>query len=312
MPRPSKLTPEQWAAARRRWEGCDRIGFAWLREEVLAAFGDAPSRPAMQQMAESQGWKKGGPPSEPIPPASASRKVSQPPAKATAPSRKVTAAGDSNPAAAAPEAAAKPRTAQKAEKPPGYAGTGRPGLYRPEYAEQIIAFFDVEPYKEVTVEGRSGPRVELVPNTFPTLQRFAHRIGVRATTVSDWATAVDSEGKPRHPEFAEAYARARELQEALFVEGTVAGVFSDRFAPFMAKNMFGWKDKTEVAVEVDPVSVEHLQEVFVKRMEAAQERMAEVYARRRAARLAADAVPISTLQALTLAGPAGVADAGGD
>lgn len=69
MGRPSKLTPEQWAAARRRWEGSDREGFAWLREEVLVAFGDAPSRPAFVQMARDQGWKKGGPPSETLKPA---------------------------------------------------------------------------------------------------------------------------------------------------------------------------------------------------------------------------------------------------
>lgn len=298
MPRPSKLTPEQWAVARRRWEGCDRIGFAWLREEVLAAFGDAPSRPAMQQMAESQGWQKGGPASDPIPPASASRKVSPPPAKATAPARKVTDPSESE--EVSPPAQIK-RSPPAKEKPPGYAGTGRPGLYRPEYAEQIIAFFDIEPYKEVTVEGRSGPRVELVANTFPTLQRFASRLGVRAATVSDWATAVDKDGSPRHPEFAEAYARARELQEALFVEGTVVGAYSDRFGPFLAKNLFGWKDKTEVAVEVDQVSVEQLEEVFVSRMLAAQERMAQVVARRRAARLASDAVPASALTPLRAA-----------
>lgn len=62
MGRPSKLTPEQWAIARRRWEGSDKDGFAWLREEVLAEYGHAPTRPAIQQMAVRAGWSKNGKP----------------------------------------------------------------------------------------------------------------------------------------------------------------------------------------------------------------------------------------------------------
>ena len=60
------------------------------------------------------------------------------------------------------------------------------------------------------------------------------------------------------------------------MEGTMAGAFDSRFAQFLGKNLFGWKDKTEVAVEVDPVSVEELEATFLKRMTAAHERMAEV------------------------------------
>lgn len=53
-----RLTPEQWAAARRRWERDTRRGFEWLRAELEAELGRVPSRAAFQQMSNRQGWTR--------------------------------------------------------------------------------------------------------------------------------------------------------------------------------------------------------------------------------------------------------------
>jgi predicted transcriptional regulator len=49
----ARLTKEQWAEARARWESDKRDGFAWLSDEL------GVSRPAVSKMASSQGWSKG-------------------------------------------------------------------------------------------------------------------------------------------------------------------------------------------------------------------------------------------------------------
>jgi hypothetical protein len=56
-----RLTPDEWAQVRRRWEGDPRDGFAWLAAEIEAAWGVPITRPAVRQMATKPGaeWAKG-------------------------------------------------------------------------------------------------------------------------------------------------------------------------------------------------------------------------------------------------------------
>lgn len=69
MARQSKLTPEQWAIAKARWEGCDKLGFQWLAYEIADAWGITILRKSLEQMARKiQRWEKGG---DPVPELSA-------------------------------------------------------------------------------------------------------------------------------------------------------------------------------------------------------------------------------------------------
>jgi hypothetical protein len=62
-----KLTPEQWAVVRRRWEGCERAGFDWLPDEIMAAFaGVEVTRQGVSVRAKREAWAKGGKPSSPL------------------------------------------------------------------------------------------------------------------------------------------------------------------------------------------------------------------------------------------------------
>jgi hypothetical protein len=277
MGRPSKLTAEQWAAARRRWEGTDKAGFAWLREEVLAAFGDAPSRPAMQQMAAQQGWVKGGDPSEPLKPAEGQKRATSP-AKAPPPAKKVTRAVEK---ATPPQ----PPKVTQPEDPPGEVadevvdtppteqkrGPGRPTKYQPAFAREILDFFSKEPYTEVDVPQPSGlVKRQRMATDPPMLATFAKSIGVSVRTLNRWAIEVDDDtGKVRHPEFAEAFARAREFLEALLVRGGVLGLYDPRVVQFALKNLAGWADQPARASEVAPISKEELEATYIRDMEEA-------------------------------------------
>ncbi len=146
--------------------------------------------------------------------------------------------------------AAAPAKKPRATRPAGVAvpvrPVGRPSVYDPKFCEELMEFFSQPATREVTVRDAKGnERTEILPGTFPTLARFAAMIGVTRETLHDWATAKTLEGELRHPEFSFAYKKAKEFQEANLVEGTLAGAYNSTFAIFTAKNVLGWRDKTE-------------------------------------------------------------------
>jgi len=62
---------------------------------------------------------------------------------------------------------------------------GRPTDYRPCFAAQIIEYFlSHEPFREQRVPWGTGKeKIQLVPNKFPTITRFAANIGVCQETL---------------------------------------------------------------------------------------------------------------------------------
>ena len=123
---------------------------------------------------------------------------------------------------------------------------GRPTSYKDEYVDQLIEFFDTSVYTIKTTYDKEGnEKVEKVLNPFPTLARFATKIGVTRDTLYEWATARNEQGELKHPDFSYAYKRAKDFQEALLVEGAIGGMYQANFSIFTAKNVLGWRDKSE-------------------------------------------------------------------
>jgi hypothetical protein len=119
---------------------------------------------------------------------------------------------------------------------------GRPTKYRPEYCDEIVKFFDVEPYeyKEVVITLRNGGTLEKVerhPARLPTMERFASDIGVNGDTLVEWSK--------RHRAFSAAYARAKALQKDILITNGLQGLYNGPFAIFVAKNATDMEDKTE-------------------------------------------------------------------
>lgn len=123
---------------------------------------------------------------------------------------------------------------------------GRPPKYDDAFADQLIEFFSQAPTRTVTNYDKNGNETtQVLPGLFPTLARFATNIGVCRDTLHDWATAKNLDGTQKHPKFSDAYKRAKDLQEANLVEGTIVGAYNSTFAIFTAKNVLGWRDKIE-------------------------------------------------------------------
>ena len=143
------------------------------------------------------------------------------------------------------------RTASKKKFASRKGNRGRPTKYSDDLPERLIEYFDVEAF---TAEATDSGKVAMTPAKFPTMARFAARVGISRNTLHRWATETDENGDLLKPEFCDAYKRAQDLQEAMLIEGGMAGAFQPSFAIFTAKNVLGWRDKQELEHMNDPLS----------------------------------------------------------
>ena len=78
------------------------------------------------------------------------------------------------------------------------------------------------------------------PVRCPTFAAYAARVGVAPVTIWRWSR--------RHPEFAEAHAKAKAIQEAFLVEQGTLGALNPQATMLGLRNLQGWTDRTEVDV----------------------------------------------------------------
>lgn len=114
--------------------------------------------------------------------------------------------------------------------------------YRPEYAEALVRFFDVDPFRITEVMKKDGS-VSVVETAaeLPTFAGFAKQIGTTTGQLKQWETL--------HPAFALSAQKARDLQGNILVQNSLRGNYSSSFAVFTAKNLLGWRESKE-----DPVT----------------------------------------------------------
>ncbi|MFW9968637.1 MAG: hypothetical protein ACFFDF_00455 [Candidatus Odinarchaeota archaeon] len=123
-------------------------------------------------------------------------------------------------------------------------GAGRPTKYKKKYCEEIIDHFRIQPQivkkkKTYYASGQVKSEEEYpVAALLPTFQSFADKIGVNIDTLHEW--------KSKYTEFSEAYARAKELQEHIWLVNSMSNLYNAQFAQFFGKNCLGYKDKQEV------------------------------------------------------------------
>lgn len=115
--------------------------------------------------------------------------------------------------------------------------------YKEEYCDQIIDFFDREPWEAKTEEGigKNGNPYKLVvlePCKLPTFERFAFEIDVHTDTLLEWNKV--------HSEFSVAYKKAKMLQKDILIQNTLRGLYNVTAAIFTAKNVTDMRDKAEV------------------------------------------------------------------
>lgn len=130
---------------------------------------------------------------------------------------------------------------------------GQPTKYKDEYCEMLIEHFDVEPFveREKTIVTKSGDVIKVptdVANNFPTLAGFAIKLGVAKDTLHEWSRV--------HPKFSDAYKRAKDFQEHFLATNGLKGLVNTAFGIFTAKNVIGWRDKTETEMTVKEIKID--------------------------------------------------------
>ena len=148
-----------------------------------------------------------------------------------------------------------------------------------EYAAELVRYFTREPFENIVIDADTG-RTAQVPAKLPVLQEFAARIGVGSSTLRQWANDIGKDGALRHPDFAAAYARARDLQQAILIQGALAGVYDSRVATLALKNLAEWRDRVDITQEGATPDKAALETNYVNRMAAAHERQRAVLQRR--------------------------------
>jgi hypothetical protein len=124
---------------------------------------------------------------------------------------------------------------------------GQPTLYKPEYVQEFLDYFDVEPYREVMkkIHTKQGDVIEIPENEsndFPSLSGFAVKIGVHRDTLLEWSKV--------HPEFGAVYSRAKDFQENFILVNGNKSLIHPQFGMFTAKNVLGYRDKQPDEVDV--------------------------------------------------------------
>lgn len=107
--------------------------------------------------------------------------------------------------------------------------------YQPEYAQQLLAFFDVPAFKITEVMKKDGS-VTLLETAaeLPTFAAFARSLGVTQEQLFQW--------EKEYADFAFAAQKARDLQGDILIQNSLRGNYSASFAVFTAKNILGWSD----------------------------------------------------------------------
>ena len=96
--------------------------------------------------------------------------------------------------------------------------------------------FKIQPVADPTPDAKRS--VAQVCGQIPTFERFASNIGVSVKCLMEW--------RDRHETFGASYARAKSIQSDVFTQGLATGVMNPTGAIFVAKNILGWRDRSEV------------------------------------------------------------------
>lgn len=130
---------------------------------------------------------------------------------------------------------------------------GRPPKYKKEYDQQILDYFTKAELTETETEtvASAGKAIEIektVCGVMPTFSGFAISIDTHRETLINWCRDNAS--------FLDAYKRCKEIQEAWLVTNGLKGKVNTAFGIFTAKNVLGWRDKTEQIHSFDDIHFE--------------------------------------------------------
>ena len=128
------------------------------------------------------------------------------------------------------------RRVPKAEWPNGKHPGGRPTTYRPEICQELIDWFDQDPWEEVN--GKKQAR------RLPTFIAFAREKKIALATIYNW---INPKHASYQPEFLETFEKlAKDAQKEALIQNALLGLYNPFFSKFVAVNISDMRDKHDV------------------------------------------------------------------
>ncbi len=131
---------------------------------------------------------------------------------------------------------------------------GAPTKYKEEFCQEMIEFFDMEPFTDVKIPHYKDGKVvwndiKRMPNKLPTMVEFVRHLNregydVGYATVYDWLNVKHASFKKK---FSETFTCiAKDLQKNGLLQNALMGLYNPLFAKFTAINITDMVDKKEI------------------------------------------------------------------
>lgn len=121
---------------------------------------------------------------------------------------------------------------------------GRPTKYRHKYIKMMNKYFGNEPYYE--------ENCSRIANVFPTMDGFASLINVDCDTLVEWSKPKN---EPKYPGFSATYKRAKDCQINMLIQNGLQGLYSAKFAIFIAKNLITSRERMYHKISEEPLTI---------------------------------------------------------
>jgi len=124
---------------------------------------------------------------------------------------------------------------------------GRPSRYLVKYGKLLVDWMDrpamqerskTSYYKDGSVQSEEPLQWA---TTLPTFQGFASSIHVSVDTLLEW--------RDKYPEFRKSYDMAKQLQENIWLQNAMSGLYNPTFAKFFGENCLGYKSRQEIDMD---------------------------------------------------------------
>lgn len=125
---------------------------------------------------------------------------------------------------------------------------GQPTKYKPQHCQDLIDFFDVEPWETQKIEYYEGEEVVRVEEgkrqyrRMPTIEGFAKSISVCIATVYNW---IDKDHASYQAKFLDAYNKAKQYRKNWLIDVGLSGLAPANSFKFVAVNCTDMRDKQE-------------------------------------------------------------------
>lgn len=139
--------------------------------------------------------------------------------------------------------------------------------FKKKFIKELEEHFNVESNFILNEEIEWNTYSKVIPKEFasnlPTIQWFCYRIWIHRDTFHEWLKQAEDEkytkdDKEDKKKLSDAYKKAKENQESIWLQNSLKWLYSPAFAIFLWKNVFWYKDKieTESTLNMQNITIE--------------------------------------------------------